>query len=360
VPRCNYWRTMVGLALGVLAFASSPSIAFAQSGQQIDEARKLFLEARQLVAERQYAEACPKFEKSLEIERGIGTMYNLADCWELLGRTASAFRMFVSTAKAARSIGQDDRAKLARERAAALLPRLSRLLVTVGAPAEGITVWRNDSQIDETAWGVASVIDPGVYQIKATAPGKQTWTARVEIPERATTISVTVPPLVDVAATSKPVVVPVPAPKTKTKAIAAAPNAAPLPPPERPPYADSSSGSNRLIALSIGAAGVGALVAGVVLALDYRSKNDEASGICPAAVNCSRAEVERHGQLVDDARTARNWAYLAFGVGGAAIAGATAIYVASPSPRARSSARVGVSPMIGARGPIGAALLGNF
>ena len=95
-----------------------------------------------------------------------------------------------------------------------------------------------------------------------------------------------------------------------------------LPRSDREPQADSSSGtSSRVVALAVGAAGVGALVAGVVLALDYRSKNDEATDICPSAVNCSRAEVERHGQLVDDARSSRNWSYLAFGVGGAAVLG---------------------------------------
>jgi hypothetical protein len=362
--------------LCVLALAAWAPSAHGQADDKstdrdIDKARTLFREARALVAERQYSEACRKFGQSLAIERGIGTMYNLADCWEKLGKTASAHAMFISTATAARSLSQPDRARTATERAAALEPRLSRLLVTVGTPADGITVWRGKKQIDQAAWGTPIPIDPGIYEIRATAPGKQPWTARVEIPElspTATTISVTVPPLTPESKNSAAVAAAT-APSKPKATGSTPPERKPLPPPETPPAADSSSGSNsRIIALSVGAAGVGALVAGVVLVLDYKSKNDEASDICPTAVNCSRAEVDRHAELTDDARSSRNWAYLAFGVGGAAILGAGAIYVtsrretnASPwSASARHATKITVTPLAGAKGPLGAVVHGSW
>lgn len=372
-PRSSRGPAFVLCALALVAWAPS---ALGQSDEpssdrEIDKARTLFREARVLVAERQYSEACRKFEQSLAIERGIGTMYNLADCWEKLGKTASAHAMFLSTATAARSLSQPDRARLAKERAAALEPKLSRLLVTVGTPSEGITVWRGKKQIDQAVWGTPTPIDPGIYEIRATAPGKQPWTARVEIPEiatTATTISVTVPPLAPESKKVAAAVTPPPPPKAATES--APREQKPLSPPETPPAADASSGSSsRIIALSVGAAGVGALVAGVALALDYKSKNDEASDICPTTVDCSRAEIDRHAQLTDDARSSRNWAYLAFGVGGAAILGAGAIYVTSPgatNPSSRSSsgarhgARIAVSPLAGAKGPLGAVVHGSW
>src|SRR5688572_18113756 len=46
------------------------------------EARKLFKEGRSLAAEGRHAEACPKFEQSLQLEAGVGTRFNLADCYE--------------------------------------------------------------------------------------------------------------------------------------------------------------------------------------------------------------------------------------------------------------------------------------
>ncbi len=327
------------------------------SEKSVDKARALFREGRELVNAQKYAEACPKFEQSFLIERGIGTMYNLADCWEKLGKTASAHAMFSSTAEAARSMGQPERAQLARERAAALAPKLSRLVILVGTPAKGLTLWRDDKQVDQGSWGMATPIDTGSHEIKAVAPGKQPFVAHVEIPEFSGTVSVTVPPLADA--------VQAPAAKSaaQRKRVAAAPadrsEKVRQEPTDRP-EADSSSGNNRVLALVVGGAGVGAVVAGVVLALDYRSKNDDATSICPSAINCSRAEIERHSQLVDDARSSRNWSYLAFGVGGAAVLGAATIYVTSAPRRESRAARIGVSPLSTASGPIGAALHGTW
>ena len=288
-------------------------------------------------------------------------MYNLADCWEKLGKTASAHAMFLSAEEAARSMGQADRSRMARDRAVALVPKLSRLLVTVGTPADGITVWRDKKQIHQSGWGTATPIDPGMYEIRATAPGKQPWTARVEIPELATTISVTVPPLADEAKSSAPSAFRVRKKPSLNRRASAARTGSAAAARETRASRLLVGNNSRLVALSVGAAGVGALVAGVVLALDYASKNDEASDICPSAVNCSRAEIERHSQLVDDARTSRNWIYLAFGVGGAAVLGAGAIYITSSGSKdSPKSAGVRVSPLVGSRGPVGAFVQGNW
>src|SRR5688572_27933584 len=54
-----------------------------------EEARELFLTAKRLAKKGDYEKACPKFEASLKLKSGIGTEFNLADCWEQIGRTAS-------------------------------------------------------------------------------------------------------------------------------------------------------------------------------------------------------------------------------------------------------------------------------
>ena len=51
----------------------------------------LFAEGGKLVADGDHTAACPKFEESFHLDPGIGTGFNLADCWEHIGRTASAF-----------------------------------------------------------------------------------------------------------------------------------------------------------------------------------------------------------------------------------------------------------------------------
>src|SRR5262245_59523757 len=71
-----------------------------------DDARTLFLEARELVKSGDFAKACPKFEASLKLKAGVGTKFNLADCWEKIGRTASARELFLRVAEAAREAKQ--------------------------------------------------------------------------------------------------------------------------------------------------------------------------------------------------------------------------------------------------------------
>src|SRR6188768_3726631 len=51
------------------------------------KAGELFSEGRKLVEAGSYKEACPKFEQSASLNLGIGVQFNLADCWEHIGRT---------------------------------------------------------------------------------------------------------------------------------------------------------------------------------------------------------------------------------------------------------------------------------
>src|SRR5262249_58286049 len=75
------------------------SPAWAQSAAPTDDAsaaaRTLFSEARELAAQGKYEEACPKFQESQRLRASMGALYNLADCWDHLGRTASAWALFL-------------------------------------------------------------------------------------------------------------------------------------------------------------------------------------------------------------------------------------------------------------------------
>ena len=90
-------------------------------------ARALFDQARSLAKEGKYTEACPKFEESQRLDPGMGTLFNLADCHEHAGRTATAWTLFLEVASQAKSSGQPDREKAARQRASSLEATLSRL-----------------------------------------------------------------------------------------------------------------------------------------------------------------------------------------------------------------------------------------
>src|SRR5688572_7702878 len=87
-------------------------------------AQALFEQAKALVAQGKVEQACPKFEESQRLDPGVGTQFNLADCYERTGRLASAYTTFMDVAAATRQLGQVDREVVARERASAIKPRL--------------------------------------------------------------------------------------------------------------------------------------------------------------------------------------------------------------------------------------------
>src|SRR6185312_13224264 len=111
--------------------------ARARAAEDEAAARALFFEARRLVAAGNYAAACPKFEDSYRLDPGIGTSFNLADCYEHSGRTASAWARFLDVAAATKAAGQLDRERVARARAAALEPKLARMTLKVEAKVPG-------------------------------------------------------------------------------------------------------------------------------------------------------------------------------------------------------------------------------
>src|SRR5262245_30710139 len=118
-----------GLGLAVCAGGGS---ALAQpSADTRAAAAALFEDGRRLMGEGKFAEACPKLEESQRMDPGMGTLYNLATCWEQTNRTASAWVGYRDVAAAALAAGQSDREKVARGKAAALEPRLMRLKITV-------------------------------------------------------------------------------------------------------------------------------------------------------------------------------------------------------------------------------------
>src|SRR3954464_4457066 len=197
----------------VVVEASPPRAVAADTDEAA--ARALFAEARRLAAAGDYADACPKFEASFRLNPGIGTNFNLADCFEHTGRIASAWARFLDVAAATKLAGQPEREQVAPQRAAALEPRLAHLVLAVAAPAPGLVVERDQVTVPPSSWGVALPIDPGVHTIKVTAPGKRSWSTEVRVPEGdpanlslrwppLAALPAPLPPLVALAASSPP------------------------------------------------------------------------------------------------------------------------------------------------------------
>ena len=286
--------------LGAVGWSIGPAVSHAEMTDEAG-ARVLFAEGRKLADDRRYAEACPKFEASLRLDPGIGTNFNLADCFEHLGRTASAWGRFLDVAAATKAAGQSQREAVARARAAALEPNLVRLVIEVGSPVEGLIVQRDGVPIGRASWGLALPVDPGDHIVAASAPGKKRWSRGTTVPNVPTAVTVVVPALEEL---------PLEKPDDATAILS-------------PP----SPARHRLIPIvSLSAVGVVALVVSTIFALEVESKNGEAKALCPGSQCLTMEEKSRHDQLVSDAHRDQGIAFVSVGIAGAALLAAAYLW----------------------------------
>lgn len=295
----------------VLSGALVTSVANAQpSGQDQATAEGLFAGGKKLMADGKYAEACPKFEESQRLDPAPGTQFNLGDCYEHIGRTASAWALFLNVASAAKSAGLADREKVARDRAAALEPKLSKLTIVVPSPAPGTEVKRDGVVVGPAQYGVSLAVDPGSHPITASGPKKQTWTSTVEVGAEGATVSV--PALLD--------------------AVAEPTLGTPTTPGQEEPRGLGTQRTLALVAAGVGVVGVGI---GTVFGLRDMSKLSDAESHCTGN-SCDATGVT----LRDEAVSAGNISTIAFGVGLVAIAGAAVLWFTAPKGQQQSAYRL--------------------
>ncbi len=111
------WGRRGGVAI-VLCAGAALSFEGSALAQSKDEAaaRVLFDEARQLRESGQLALACPKLEEARRLFTSAGLLFNLADCYEKVGRTREARSTFDEAARVATESGRRDLAADAARR----------------------------------------------------------------------------------------------------------------------------------------------------------------------------------------------------------------------------------------------------
>lgn len=271
-------------------------------------AEALFQEARALVEKGRYEEACPKLEESQRLEPAVGTQFNLADCYEHTGKTATAYALFRDVAGIARAAGKFEREKSARERMAQLEPRLARFRLVVKSEAPGLEVRVDGEPVDRSRWAEAIPVDPGRRRIAASAPQHTPYETSVDAVE-STTTDVEIPALVDNRPAQR-VVVEAPAPKP-----------------------------SRTLPLVVGGVGVVGLGVGAVFGALSLSSRSDAQRECPEEQFAFRCPTEAGASAWNDATAQGNVSTVGFIVGGVALATAVVLYLVTPSPKARAQAR---------------------
>jgi hypothetical protein len=320
-------RCVVGVAFA-LASASTSLPAAAQA--EVGKADALFNAGRSLLEAGEYSDACPKFAESQKLAPGLGVTLYLADCYERVGRTASALAEFRRAIVIAAARG-DRRQSIAEERAANLLDRVPELviLVTPSARAEGVTVTRDGELVPSTEWDSPTPMDPGDHEIVVTAPSKAMRRLAVTLVAekgiRTTVVdSLETPPL-----------------------------PSPLLPPPPPSASQDASGtssgpfpSQRWASFAVGGAGALSVGVGIVLGAVAASKLHESNdGPCNSTDHCDATGLG----LRQDAEHFGNAATGAFVVGGLALAAGVGLYLTAPKPHA-GVVGLSLEPSVATRG----------
>ncbi len=305
--------------------------ARAQDASNAARAEALFQEARQLMSQDKYTEACPKLAASQKLDPGPGTLMNLAGCYEKNGQTASAWATWIEAQSASERAGHADWAATCRDRAAAILPKVSRLSVVVPPSSEvpGLVVERDGVRVERAEWGSAVPVDPGTHPVTASAPGRQPWSAMVQIAPNGAAQTVSVPVL-EVSPTAAPIAAPM---ATPTAAPPAGPSSRPQGHEYAAPAPASSWTTGRVAGAAMAGVGVVGLAVGGFYGLKAKSTHDDALNHC-VGTECYAEGLE----LDSDARDQAMISTVAVASGlGLIAAGAVLYLVSSPSQPSRET-----------------------
>ena len=289
MPRAFRLRALLVAGAASIVLASSPPA----SAQQPDVAgaEALFEQGRQLMTAGKVKDACPKFEESHRLAPAAGTALNLANCYEKLGKIASAWGMYKDAISLSIASGQAVREQYAKSRATELEPKLIKLVVQVPNAAPGLEVRRDGIAMTQAQWGTPIPIDPGSHTIEASAPNKKSWTKTFDVSQEGATAKLTIPALEDAPAEHAGAVTPV------------------------QPQTHDSGGTLRVIGFTTMAVGAVALGVGGYFAYDSASKKDDLE---QAARNGEPWSADRQ-TTYDDGKSAATLANVFFIAGGAVL-----------------------------------------
>jgi len=315
----------------VCGFLLHAAPASAQNDKAAAEA--LFDQGVRLMKQNSFTDACPKLEESERIDPAVGTLLYLGECYERVGKTASAWATFREAASLAGNSNQVDRARIAAGRAQDLEPKLSRLSVELApevARIPDVVVKRGTQRLEPSLYGTQLPVDPGEYRIEVTAPGYETWTTPIKVEAGGASASVRVPGLIKSAT-----------PPVTPTATATLPPAMgqQQPPAKLPPAAKPGLSTGQTLGLVVGSVGVIGLGLGTYFGVRAIGKNSDAEPFCREN-RCVQAGFD----LTEKAKKSAAAANVAFAAGGALVAIGGVIFL---STGARDADRVALVPLLG-------------
>jgi hypothetical protein len=151
------------------------ALVHSAAAQPASPAIELFKEARALAKAGKHAEACEKFQKSPQ----LGTLFNIAQCEEKIGKLASALAAY-------REVADKDtnaqRKALAAEDQAKLAPRVPKLVVQIQSPPAGLSITLDGPTGGKPIDANTPIdVDFGDYNVIARANGYRELSSSVKI-----------------------------------------------------------------------------------------------------------------------------------------------------------------------------------
>jgi hypothetical protein len=307
-----------------LLFAS-PMMARGEDDKSV--ALALFEQGRSLIASGEYEKAAVKFEGAAKILHTFGILFNLASCYEKLGRTASAWSTWREAGSVARAARKGDDEARAAEHERALAPTLSQLTVVVPAAAQlpDLEVARNGAPVPRAAWDTPLPVDPGEQTVEVRASGHRVRHLAIVVQPNGDKKTLTLEPL-EPDPSAAPIT---PAPQGPD--TVAAPAAA-------PPDAPKSS-SRPVVGWVTAGVGAGVAIAGVVVWRLGQGKMDDAVSQANGAIASNdRAAYQAASDDHSSGEARRTVGFVLLGVGGAAAITGAALALTAPKVREPGSA----------------------
>ncbi|MBS2013729.1 MAG: tetratricopeptide repeat protein [Deltaproteobacteria bacterium] len=295
-------RSLVAPSLAV-AILCSGGAARADVSTPEERATKLFEKGRALAREGRCGEAVPVLLESVREAASIGAMLNLGNCYETLGKTATAHRQFKRAEETAIARG-DPRSAEAHSRAEALAPTLSTIRISVADASEPQLALRlDDETIPSQRWGVAFPVDPGSHVLEMSSPRRGRTLETIVVRGGGDRAAFVVPTL-----------------------VSGPPRAAAV---DDAPHGDTQ----RLIGYGVGGAGAIGVVVGSVFGILSIARHGDVVDRCPTYPTCSAADRANIDADNRSAQSAGDVSTVAFVVGGALLVGGAILVLTAPNAR---------------------------
>jgi hypothetical protein len=340
----------------VVSTLAATSPALAQSDDDRAGARAAASEGLKAYEAKRWGEALDLFTRAESLVHAPPHLLYMARANQQLGHLVKARELYLRirsenvTPDKPRAF-QEAQADAVKE-LAAIDPDIPYVKVVVtGAGGKAFTVTADGAPISSALVGVSRPFDPGPHKFQASGEGVRSEMATVVLKKGASeTVTLDLKPAPEATLGGPPKPTPTLAPSpTPTAApqpapASTAPGAPPTveqQPPNVPPENQAKGGGSPLrtfsyVSFGVAAVGVGAGILFEVLSAGKKSDADALctlpSGACPLS---QKAQVN---SIDDEAKSDRTLAIVGFAVGGAALAGGVALFIAGGNAHTESGA----------------------